>query len=128
MSLAVAHNNLIFIRQRRADIEYRLMMLTNQLTRIAYETCNIEEERQVQMNYLRENYDSQDTESSLEEYVSVHISPYFDSQLAQLNTLEKTIQQEKLQLETQSKEYATLEDSISKAVDSNIKNSFSYFK
>lgn len=128
MSLAVAHNNLLFIRQRRSDIEYRLLMVTNQLTRLAYEASAIEEEKQVRISDLTNSYNADESDDSLYEYITVNISPDFDTRISQLNAIEKVYQQEKMQLETQSKEYSTLEESITKAVDSNIKNSFSYFK
>ena len=129
MSLAVAQGTSLFIIMRRAQIEYRLMQITDQLARLAY---NVADETTALMNQFQRQVAADagtDDVSAVaaEVMTSADFNALYTSITARYQAKERILTNEKKQLETQEKALETESEGIDKMIESGIKQSFGYF-
>ncbi len=127
MSLAVAQGTSLFIIMRKAQIEYRLMQITDQLARLAYnvsnETTTLLSQFQAQVA-AAEGADEPSVTADV--MTSEDFTALYNNITAQYNAKEKLLTNEKKQLETQEKALDTESEGIDKMIESGIKSAFSY--
>lgn len=129
MSLAVAQGTSLFIIMRKAQIEYRLMQITDQLARLNYaladETTRLMSQFQTQVAAVE---GADEPAVTADVMASEDFSMLYNSMSASYHAKEQILTNEKKQLETQEKALATEEEGIDKMIESGIKASFGYFK
>ena len=129
MGLAVAQGTSLFITMRKADIEYRLMLISDQLTKLAYrvsqETTDLINQFQTQMA-ASEGVDEV-TQVTADVMTSAEVNSLYNSITLQYQAKEKLLTNEKKQLETQEKALDTEAEWVDKLIESGTK-SFQYFQ
>lgn len=127
MSLASTQCNVLTITMRKADLEYRLLNITNTISRMAAQSAAISEEM---MNKIRSQYDFQvvltdeNTKDNPQEIAAINTEEFYlayQQQMAMVNAKEKLLDAEKQQIETQLKALNTLDEGYQKQLDSNLK-------
>lgn len=128
MSVASTQCHLLMITSRKADLEYRLLQLTNHLSRLASETASLNEELMYQMPSMREQVidamgttDADDVEEALEKMMSDEFYVAYQNQIALIHVQEVRIQAEKTEIETQLKALTTMEEGAQKQLDADLK-------
>ena len=129
MGLAVAQGTSLFITMRKADIEYRLMLISDQLTKLAYrvsqETTDLINQFQTQMA-ASEGVDDV-SQVTADVMTSAEFNSLYNSITLQYQAKEKLLTNEKKQLETQEKALDTEAEWVDKLIESGTK-SFQYFQ
>ena len=129
MGLAVAQGTSLFITMRKADIEYRLMLISDQLTKLAYrvsqETTDLINQFQTQMA-ASEGVDDV-SQVTADVMTSADFNALYNSITLQYQAKEKLLTNEKKQLETQEKALDTEAEWVDKLIESGTK-SFQYFQ
>ena len=128
MSVASTQCHLLMITSRKADLEYRLLQLTNHLSRLASETASLNEELMYQMPSMREQVidamgttDADDVEEALEKMMSDEFYVAYQNQISLIHVQEVRIQAEKTEIETQLKALTTMEEGAQKQLDADLK-------
>lgn len=128
MSVASTQCHLLMITSRKADLEYRLLQLTNHLSRLASETASLNEELMYQMPSMREQVidaigttDADDVEEALEIMMSDEFYVAYQNQIALIHVQEVSIQAEKTEIETQLKALTTMEEGAQKQLEADLK-------
>lgn len=129
MSLAVAQGTNLFIVMQKANIEYRLMQITNQLQQLSYAASD--ESSRMLKEYQNSVALSEGTDESAvaaDVMSSTEFMTMYNNMSLQYQCQEKVLNTEKTQLETAQKSLDTMQDGIEKMIDNGIKEGFSYFK
>ena len=128
MSVASTQCHLLMITSRKADLEYRLLQLTNHLSRLASETASLNEELMYQMPSMREQVidaigttDADGVEEALEIMMSDEFYVAYQNQIALIHVHEVSIQAEKTEIETQLKALTTMEEGAQKQLEADLK-------
>jgi len=129
MSLAVAQGTNLFIVMQKANLEYRLMQITNQLQKLAYAASD--EASRMLNEFQRSVAMSEGTDEpsvAADVMSSTDFMAMYNSMSLQYQCHEKKLNTEKQQLETQQKALDTMQEGIEKMIDSGIKEGFTYGK
>lgn len=127
MGLASNQARLNVLTCRRADLEYRLMILSNQQQRLSVETAQVVANKAQAMEaYLTQanNNNVEDVKVGFESTAA-----YMDYELAmnELEAAESRLDLQREAAETELSAVSNEEEEIEKLVQSNVKNSFGYF-
>lgn len=129
MSLAVAQGTNLFIVMQKANLEYRLMQITNELQKLAYAASD--ESSRLLSQFQKAVATSEGTDESAvvaDVMSSDEFTALYNNMSLQYQCKEKQLNTEKQQLETQQKSFDTMQEGIEKMIDSSIKDGFSYAK
>ena len=129
MGLAAAQATSLFITMRKADIEYRLMQITDELARMAYNVSNETTDLMHQFQSQMAASEGTDDEASVSADVmtSAEFNALYNNITLQYQAKEKLLTNEKKQLETQEKALDTESEWVNKLIESGAK-SFQYFQ
>ena len=126
---AVTQCNLLSITSYKANLEYRLLNITNTLTRLSTQSAALNEELLSQMRNLY-NFQSvltdentKDTAETIEAFNSSEFYIAYQTQMAMINSKEKLLEAEKHQIEVQLNAINTMEEGLEKQLDNGLKNS-----
>lgn len=128
MSLAVAQGTALFIIMRKADIEWRLMQINDQLAKLSYELSDAT--LTLMSQFQRQTASSAGTDDEAAVAADVMTSEDFNalytSMTARYHAKEQLLTNEKKQLETEEKALDTESEGIDKMIESGIKQGFTY--
>lgn len=127
MSVAPTQCQLLALTSRKSDIEYRLLQINAQVSRMAAQSASLQEELMIEVRsnniyqtvYTGEN--SKDLEERLEAFYSGEFYTAYQTQMAMINNKEKALNVEKSQLEVQLTAITTEMEGIEKQLDSDLK-------
>ncbi len=128
MSLAAAQGTSLFITMRRADIEYRLMMITNNLQKLA--NAASQQSQDLLNRYqsaIAAQEDTDDPSVAADTMSSAEFTAAYNNMSLMYQAREKVLTTEKQNLETEEKALSTEEESVDKMIESNLKN-FKYMQ
>lgn len=124
MGFAVSQLTSMTIIEQKANLESRIMRITNQLMDLARKSADITNKQQVEaQNYINQD---DDPVAAIEYVNSDAFQSKYQAQLAQIHVKEQQLDVEKQQAETQQKMLATQQDGWQKLTENNIKDGFTY--
>ena len=108
----------------KADLESRIMSITNELMTLARESADITNKQQLEaQNYINQD---DDPVAAVEYVNSDAFQSKYQAQLARINVKEQQLNVEIQQAETKQKMLATQQDGWQKLTENNIKDGFTY--
>ena len=123
MSLAVSQGTSLFITMRKAQIEYRLMQITNHLQQLAARSA--QESADLLNRYQISRADAEGTDDvstvAADVMTSTEFTTMYNNITLQYQAKEKPLTNEKLKLETEEKALNTMKDGVDKMIDSSLK-------
>lgn len=126
MSVASTQCQILALTSRKSDLEYRLLCINAVRSRMAAQTSALHEDlvREIQSGHI---FQTVDQDSDIEQQIAIATSGEFYTayqlQTAMINEKEKMLDVEKTQIETQLNAINTLQDSLSKQLESDLKKS-----
>ena len=130
MSFAVPCATSFMIIMQKANLEFRLMQITNTLQNLsresAYKSAEFLNEYQNNVATLEGQDDEADVAMKVQNNTMFNLK--FQDMLNQINAKEKTLEIEKQQLENQLASYNTMEEGVNEMIKSGAKDGFSTFK
>ncbi len=124
MGFAVSQLTSMTIIEQKANLESRIMRITNQLMDLARKSADITNKQQVEaQNYINQD---DDPVAAIEYVNSDAFQSKYQAQLAHIHVKEQQLDVEKQQAETQQKMLATQQDGWQKLTENNIKDGFTY--
>lgn len=124
MSVASSQCHLLSITARKADLEFRLLQLTNEITRLSCKSAALNEELMGQMPDMESKLlgvGSKNVEEAIEIMLSDEFYVAYQTQMSLVNTKEKILETEKQQIETQLNALNTMEEGVQKQIESGLK-------
>ena len=123
MGLSANQARLNVLTARKADLEYRLMMLTNQSQQIAAKQADAISKKAAALNMFQ----SENNTDSEVSFLNTAAYAEYETAMAELEAADLKLTQQQKAVETEHQAVAAEEEQIQKLVDTNIKNSFGYF-
>ena len=124
MGLAANQARLNFLTLRKSDLEYRLIMLTNQTQILATEQAEAVSKKAKALDKFNSSEAAKDINvsfSNTAEYAE------YETAMAQLEAAQTRLDNEQKALETEHQAISAEHENVQKLVDNNIKKSFGYF-
>ncbi|MBO5947642.1 hypothetical protein J6Q66_02260 [bacterium] len=129
MSVAPTQCHLLSIISRKADLEYRLLNIMNDISRLSCQSAALNEEMLAEMQSVY-NFQSvltdentKDMAEKIEAFNSNEFYVAYQTQMAMINSKEKLLNAEKQQIETQLNALNTLEEGVNKQLENDLKKS-----
>ena len=129
MSLATTQGSILLNTMRKADLEWRLLCITDSLREMSCQATRVQEDmlNEVQSMYSYQAIlTSENNKDEAEKIVALNSLEFYTAyqqQMAQINAKEKVLEQEKLQIENQLKAINTLDEGYQKQLENNLKKS-----
>ena len=125
--VAVAQARFLTLTARASDLQLRIMIISNREQLLAYKTEAIMAGylKDIQEKYAQLTADS--SSASILAFNDLEFQAQYEYAMAKINTLQKQMELEKQNLETQNKAVTTEMESVKKLIENNIKNSFKTF-
>lgn len=126
MGLAANQARLNVLTCRKADLEYRLMILSNQQQRLSAETAEAVSQKAAALDaYLSNaNGEAEDVKVGFES-TAAYID--YEKAMNELEAAESRLDMQREAAETELSAVSSEEEEIEKLVQSNVKKSFGYF-
>ena len=124
MGLAANQARLNFLTLRKSDLEYRLIMLTNQVQALATEQAEVVSKKAKALEKFNGTEEAKDVKvsfSNTPEYAE------YENAMAQLEVAQTRLDNEQKAVETEHQAISAEQEQVQKLVDNNIKKSFGYF-
>ena len=126
MGLAANQARLNVLTAQKADLEYRLMMLTSQSQKLAAEKSEeISQKANAQERYTQ--LKAENAEDTTVSFLETAAYADYEKAMAELEAADLKLTQQQKSVETQYQAVEAEQDEIKKLVESNIKKSFGYF-
>ena len=126
MGLAANQARLNVLTAQKADLEYRLMMLTSQSQKLAAEKSEaISQKANAQERYTQ--LKAENAEDTTVSFLETEAYADYEKAMAELEAADLKLTQQQKTVETQHQAVEAEQDEIKKLVESNIKKSFGYF-
>lgn len=124
MGLASNQARLNVLTSRKADLEYRLIMITNQTQQLAANKAEaVAKKSAAVLNYV--NAATNEDEKVSFENTAAYMD--YETSMAELEAADSRLTQQQKTVETELQAVQAEEEEIEKLVSSNIKKSFGYF-
>lgn len=121
MSFAMPCVTSFMIIMQRANIEYRLMMITNQLQQLSRESANELGKLQTEWLNNAKNFEGADDEADVA-LATTEFNLAYQNISSQIKAKEDALEMEKIQLENQLEEYKTMEDGVNQMIKDGAKD------
>ncbi len=121
MSFAMPCVTSFMIIMQRANLEYRLMMITNQLQHLSRESANELGKLQTEWLNNAKNMMGEDDEADVA-LATTEFNLAYQRISAQIKAKEDALELEKTQLENQLEEYKTMEDGVNQMIKDGAKD------
>lgn len=121
MSFAMPCITSFMITMQKANIEYRLMMITNQLQNLSRESANELGKLQTEWLNNAKNMAGVDDEADVA-LSTTEFNLAYRTISAQIKAKEDALEREKVQLETQLEEYKTMEEGVNQMIKDGAKD------
>ena len=121
MSFAMPCVTSFMIIMQRANLEYRLMMITNQLQNLSRESANELGKLQTEWLNNAKNMMGEDDEADVA-LATTEFNLAYQRISAQIKAKEDALELEKTQLENQLEEYKTMEDGVNQMIKDGAKD------
>ena len=126
MGLAANQARLNVLTAKKADLEYRLMMLTSQSQKLASEQAEeVSKKASAQERYAQ--LKSENTEDLAVSFLETAAYADYEKAMAELEAADLKLTQQQKTIETQYQAIDAEQEEIEKLVESNVKDSFGYF-
>ena len=129
MSVASTQCQLLALTSRKSDLEYRLLCITNTISRMSCKTAALNEELMTEVTSNNDyasvltNENTADISQRIEAFYSSEFYTKYQTQMSMVNSKEKLLDVEKQQIETELSAINTLYDGLEKQLDSDLKKS-----
>lgn len=127
MGLSANQARLNVLTARKADLEYRLMMLTNQSQQIAAKEADAVSKKAAALDMFNAQQQANGTVDTEVSFLNSAAYVEYETAMAELEAADLKLTQQQKAVETEHQAVAAEEEQIQKLVDTNIKNSFGYF-
>ena len=127
MGLSANRARLNVLTARKADLEYRLMMLTNQSQQIAAKEADAVSKKAAALDMFNAQQQANGTVDSEVSFLNSAAYVEYETAMAELEAADLKLTQQQKAVETEHQAVVAEEEQIQKLVDTNIKNSFGYF-
>ena len=127
MGLSANQARLNVLTARKADLEYRLMMLTNQSQLLAAKQADAISKKAAALNIFNEQNKPNNSVDSEVSFLNTAAYAEYETAMAELEAADLKLTQQQKAVETEHQAVVAEEEQIQKLVDTNIKNSFGYF-
>ena len=127
MGLAANQARLNLLTARKADLEYRLTTLSNNLQEIAVKEANaIAEKSRAYQEFVNQIATKENDQVVRFETTQAYID--YENEMAMLEVADNQLTQQQKKAETEHQAVVAEEEEIQKLVDNNIKNTFKLFQ
>ena len=127
MGLSANQARLNVLTARKADLEYRLMMLTNQSQQIAAKEADAVSKKAAALDMFNAQQQANGTVDTEVSFLNSASYVEYETAMAELEAADLKLTQQQKAVETEHQAVVAEEEQIQKLVDTNIKNSFGYF-
>ncbi len=129
MSVVLNQSRKLLIAQRKAELNYKLMLISSRMQRTAAESARITEEKATITNREMQKLIDEGTENITLAQVNniANMTTELDTQLTLLSLKDDDMEAEMKMIDTQLKALNAEEDQIDKTLDNSIKKEFGIF-
>ena len=124
MGLAANQARLNVLTVRKADLEYRLIMLTNQTQILAAQQSEAVNKKAAALQAFNNSAAVEDLTVS---FNNTQAYAEYETAMAQLEAAQNRLDNEQKAIETEHQTVTAEQEQVQKLVDNNIKKSFAYF-
>lgn len=128
MTIAALHGTLLLYTMEKADLTQRLMGIMDNINTATASTTDLMEQTNEKRAYYSAKAEANPTyaDSTTYKIEAQAVEDDYQLQLAEINSWETQLQQEKSQTETQLKVITSYEESFTSLLKNNVKKDFTY--